>query len=627
MPDAPPGAGHPTGGGGVRSTPSSEAAVGVVGARAGAGAAIVLAALSLSGLGALIAGRSWWTVVATIMTVAIAMAGRTARSVVDAIPLAAAAVLVSAVVVGMVAEATPLDLAARGTATAVLAGGLAAATVVAALGARRARLSWADGRAVAMVPAALVGIVLLGAMSAGERASTFVQGGDHVAHAAIAADLADHGDTRYFDDWDYKGYPVAAHQLAAIMLRADDREDPSLRAVVGMLAGVEAAAYVVLVAASGSLVAALLRAAGRDEVSLAFAGGAIVAMVLVLHSFYAFTVGYGFLASIVAAALFVLAPLEAIRLRTKPDLLCMSLAVVALAMAHTYQVGAPVVAAAFVPGAWRAWRRGWRPARATVVAVGLAFVASTVPGWSILYHRGTDHIEVAGSVAPLPTTGAVAVFVAATVLVVGATRRRVMSIDATLASLAAGAALVVALAASAGGGWQELAYYPRKALWHLVAVAVPVLVAAVLALAAAAFPRGRGAPAVLGAALTLATAMVIVPRVDVVRRAVEGRAGPAVADVAFALQGADVVASRPPAATAWVVGTAEGYYDAQLTGLLTVVQGRTAPPSEAIVTRDAATVCAHLAARPGSVVIDLGSGIDLRAAGCTIGTVDIVGRR
>ena len=332
---------------------------------------------------------------------------------------------------------------------------------------RRGRLAGRD-ELVVCLPAAL--LLMLGAWLNQQELSLAVggllSGWDSGAHVLAAGALARTGDLSY----DADAYPRGLHALVALFVTAEGPLHASPGGFERLLLTQSMFVWglhsmVSATVALGTLRLSVLRGLAPG---IAAATAMTAGLATLTPSFFNFTMMYGFHTTVALAFVLAVVSLEVLSARG-PALGTALLAIALTAAAHTYQFAMPVVAFVLVMTGVRLLRTGARSQILAVVigAVPLA-LAAWPPAWSVLVNTGVATASANGAAGPLPAMW-LAVGVASTALLARKADRGTRSLVAMVSCLVL---VTVSTAWLAGASLTD--YYPRKLLWHVALLTVPL---------------------------------------------------------------------------------------------------------------------------------------------------------
>lgn len=307
------------------------------------------------------------------------------------------------------------------------------------------------------------------------RAAWFL-GGDHVRHLLFVVEEHVAGNLSY----DVTAYPRAWHTLIALLWSSDTArlDSHGFLSLAGIMSTCVWFLYVMLTLATSSLAVEFSRRAHLNERLTASAGLGAGSLIL-WPSFVGPQMVLGFETSILAALLLCVASRELLTgWGSRRAMLIIGVCVVV--MAHTWQLLAPPVAAAFVAAAIaysirpRSSRRHLWGVAVTVLLISLASAPGAI---AVATRIGFSHATEEGTVPAMPLA-VIAISVSSATFVLVRHRRD--------AALAVASGIVILASVSAFGVAAILqsspkTYYPTKLLWNAVFLAIPtVCFAAVL---------------------------------------------------------------------------------------------------------------------------------------------------
>jgi hypothetical protein len=432
-----------------------------------AAAVVALAALAASGHAA-----AWLS--AVTLLVAYRLSDRR-HSVLACLPAAVLACAVGLVAVLTLAGELELQILSSSDASRALLAALSLTLVPLLVPRRRMAGRWAErGEVVACLPAVALAVVgaWLGRQALPDAVGGMLVGWDSGAHTLASAAMARTGDLSY----DANAYPRGLHALVSLVVNARGALEATPEHLGLLLRTQSAAVWVLHVLLTATVALVTLRLGLLRQLTARTATAtALGAGLLTLSPFvFNFTMVYGFHTSIALALVLATVTLELLS-RRAPEISTVLLAAAVTATAHTYQLALPVVAVPLllrVVTLARAGSVGW-----PVLAAGVPLaLAAWPPAWSVVVNTGVGTVGADGVAGPLPTV--------LLWLGLGCTAWLGWRCPEPWARLLASTVLAL-LAVAVVSAWLAGAslddYYPRKLLWHVVVLTLPVTATALAA--------------------------------------------------------------------------------------------------------------------------------------------------
>lgn len=423
--------------------------------------AAVAAAFAVSGHAAV------WLLVVSLL-VAHRLSDRR-HSVLVCVPAAVLASATSLVVVLTLAGELELHVLSSSAASRALLAALGLALVPLLVRRDGAPGRWAErSEVLACLPAAALALVgaWLGRQALPHAVGGMLVGWDSGAHTLASAALARTGDLSY----DVNAYPRGLHALVALVISARGPLQATPEHLELLLRTQSSAVWVLHVLLTATVALATLRMGVLRRLSRrAAAITALGAGLLTLSPFvFSFTMMYGFQTSIALALVLATVTLELLT-RRPPALSTVLLAAAVTATAHTYQLALPVVAVPLLVKFVALLRTGAASWPVVWAAGAPLALAGWPPAWSVVVNTGVGTVGAEGVAGPLPTV----------LLVVGLActgwlgwwNRHDWARSLVWTVLAM---LVVAVTSAWLAGASLDDYYPRKLLWHVALLTVPV---------------------------------------------------------------------------------------------------------------------------------------------------------
>ncbi len=389
------------------------------------------------------------------------------RSVLSCVP--AAALLPSAGVIACLTAASLLGLRLLSSTTAsrLFLVAVSVGVVLFLQGGREKGPLASGSELLASLPAGVV--LLLGAWMS-RRSLTDAVGGlllgwDNGAHILYSGEIARSGELSY----DARPYPRGLHALVALFATARGRLTPTPDSFEALLRTQSLTVWVLFALLTLTVALTALRLSALRSLPSPLATTAALAAGLTALSpyFFSFTMQYGFETTIAVALVLAVLSLELLQSRTQHVLVLVGAAAVT-ATAHTYQLLLPVAALPLIVEGVRLLQRrptGWV---AVAAASSLLLLTAVPPSWAVVRDAGVAVVAVPGAAAGLPVAWLLAGLAAATWLTCSRRREPFLMSCMVLALLAS--ALVSAWLS--GASLED--YYPRKLLWHVAMLTVPI---------------------------------------------------------------------------------------------------------------------------------------------------------